>query len=468
MGTRQTPNAVPAVKIQLATDPLRLTLFLLTIITVSRVHQHYAFIAQLRPGLLLVAAATIYAFLHPGLLARGSMLRTWPARVVAIFGMLACLSGVFGISLGNSYRFILEDYSKTLVYAFLLIGAMRNAQDVYSIALGYVLSCGILVYFSQFVFGLSKHANSHVARLSNLYTYDSNDLGLVLLVGLALTLVVLPFTRGVLRWLLVANMLGIAATIARSGSRGAFIGLVGFGIGLLLLARTVSIGRRLLLVVIAAGGLVVGAPPGYWTQMRTVFAPKDDYNFSSKDGRKQLALRGIGYMVAYPVFGLGINNFTKAECTISEKARQHTLNTALRCTPPHNSYIQTASELGVPGIVAWCSLLFGGVAGMVRMRRRLPSQWARGDEEERFLYGATGYIALALVSFSVTSFFLQFAWLDPVYILAALMAGMYAAVDDKRLRDAAGGPAARAPARRQGRGGLSLSGLSIVARRTGA
>jgi hypothetical protein len=68
--------------------------------------------------------------------------------------------------------------------------------------------------------------------------------------------------------------------------------------------------------------------------------------------------------------------------------------------------------------VLWIALIFG-VRGMLKLRRRLPPAWARGSPEDRFLYLAPLYLAVAMVGFAVSSFFVSFAWMDPVYYLAA-------------------------------------------------
>ena len=53
--------------------------------------------------------------------------------------------------------------------------------------------------------------------------------------------------------------------------------------------------------------MMATAPPGYWKSMQTILEdPKADYNWDSLNGRRQLAKRGMGYMLAYPVFGVGI------------------------------------------------------------------------------------------------------------------------------------------------------------------
>jgi O-antigen ligase len=415
-----------AAGLTLVRDPLRMTLFVLTIVTISRVHQHYPVLEKFRPALILVIVSIGYAYLNPRYLTRANVLRLWPMRLVAALGVLACSSAAFGISLGASASFILNSYAKTLAYAFLIAVSIRHVRDLFTFVWAYVISCGILSFFSIFVFGISK-GNSYVTRLNNLYTYDSNDLGVVLMVGLPLTLLLLNVERGTKRWFLLLILIGISATMARSGSRGGFLGFIAVGVAALILADGVSAARRLSVFVAVLIALAVGAPPGYWKQMGTILRPKEDYNYTEVDGRKAVMERGIGYMTQHPAFGLGINNFARAECTISPKIASARLNGPMRCTPPHNSHLQAAAELGVPGFLVWISLVVGGIFAPMRLRRRLPKSWRRGTASERFIYGATGFFAVSMVGFAVTSFFVSFAWMDPIYVLAAFLTGLYVA-----------------------------------------
>ena len=438
--------------LKLNLDPLRLLLALLMLLVVGRVQQHWRIIAMFRPALLLAALTMIYAFMNPRKLAPEGLFRTWPARVVAALGIWACLSAPFGLSLGGAARFILEDYSKTLIFCFLLIVAIRSSQDLYTFVWSYVVSCAILVYFSVFVFGLHKASGSFATRLSSGYTWDPNDLGLVLLIGLAMSLLVFQTSRGRLRLFAGGTIVGIGVALARSGSRGAFLGLVAFGIALLVMLNAIPLVKRLAFMLVTVVALAVAAPAGYWEQMETVFHPKADYNYTSMEGRRQLWTRGMGYLWSSPIFGIGIHNFWRAECIEGDKTKDTALGHGIRCTPPHNSYVEAAAETGLPGIAMWLSLVFGGIIAMLRLRRRLPRAWLKGDDEERFLYLASMYVPLAMIGFAVTSFFLSFAWVDMLYILAAFMSGLYVCVG-RKLQDSGGrGPAVVAPRRVRRRG----------------
>jgi len=422
------PSAVAGGRLRIVGDPLHMMLFVVTVLTMSRVHQHYPVLATFRPVLLLVGASAAYAYLNPRYLTRTNVLTLWPMRLIAVLGVLACASAVFGISLGASARFILDTYTKTIVYAFLIAMSIRGVRDLYTFVWAYVISCGILVYFSLFVFGISRAGGGYSARLDHLYTYDSNDLGVVMVSGLALTLLLLSVARGRQRWFLLLNLIGILATMARSGSRGGFLGLLIVGAAGLVLVKSVSPARRISLLAVAVLALAIGAPPGYWQQMTTLLSPKEDYNYSTRDGRKAVAERGLGYMRKYPLFGLGINNFPRAECTISPKLHGLDKSGPIRCTPPHNSYIQAGSELGAPGLILWTSLVMGGIVALLRNRRRLPPSWRRGTDSQRFLHAATTFFPLALIGFAVTSFFVSFAWMDPLYLISALISGWYVSV----------------------------------------
>lgn len=414
--------------LRVVVDPLRATLFVTTVLTVSRVHQHYSFLAKFRPVLLFVLAAGAYAYLYPRYLTKINVLKLWPMQLVAVLGVISCGSAVFGISLGAAASYILDNYVKTVIFAFLVAISIRNVRDLYTFVWAYVVSSGILVFFSLFVFHITQATGSYVSRLDHLDTYDSNDLCVVLIVGLAFTLLLLQVARGKQRLFLWLNLVGIAASIARSGSRGGFIGIIVFAVAALLLVNSVSVAGRVSILIAATIALMVGAPPGYWKQMSTVLEPKADYNYSARDGRKALMKRGIGYMSAYPFFGIGINNFSKAECTISPKLKEISRSGPIRCTAPHNSYVQAASELGVPGIVCWGGLVIGGIVALLRLRGKLPRSWRKGTDAERFVYSASHYFPLAMIGFAVTAFFVSFAWLDPIYILAALTSGWYIVV----------------------------------------
>ena len=416
--------------VALARDPLRLALAVLMLLTIGRLHNHFGFLMPLRPALLTISAAALMAIALPKRLSKAPFFSTWPTRVVVAIAALAVLGMAFGLSFGASAVFVLDVYSKVLIFWLLLVISIRNGRDLRILIWSYVLAAAFLCYLSIFVFGSSAQFGSHVQRLDSdaMYMYDPNDIGLIMMIALPLAML-LVHTAGRLGKIVAgATLLGIGWSVALSGSRGAFVGLAIVGLAMLVMLTQVPLYRRLLALGAVAGALVVAAPEGYWVQMQTMLDPEKDYNLTSEDGRTQIWRRGIGYMWANPVTGLGIANFGRAEGTISSKARNREEGTGMLFTAAHNSFVQVGAELGIPGLILWSALPIGGFVGIRRLRRRLPKRWETGDAEQRFLYAATLYLPIAHLGFAATAFFVSFAYLDPVYVLAAFTTGVYVSV----------------------------------------
>ena len=67
-------------------------------------------------------------------------------------------------------------------------------------------------------------------------------------------------------------------------------------------------------------------------------------------------------MLDYPIFGLGIDNFTMAEGLYSDYAKlAHELNIGVKWSAPHNSWVEAGAETGITGLVVWGALIIGSV-----------------------------------------------------------------------------------------------------------
>lgn len=415
-----------APEIRLTRDAFRLSAFLLVILSISKFQGYFAILRLLRPAFLAFGFCLAYAFANPRRVSSGNIFRFWPPRIVVALGFVACCSAVFGISLGHSAVFILQDYWKTLATTFLLIFVVRHATDLRRLTWSVGIGGIVLAYISIFIVGISK--------TSSAVTYDANDVGTIMAMCLPLTLLMAQTSRGWARWFSLTGVALIATTIAKTQSRGAFIGLLCVAASLLFMLPGTRFAKRFLYVAIAAVAMSLTAPPGYWQSMKSFLsAPTEDYNWDAVNGRRQVAKRGIEYMLAYPIFGVGINNFGRAEGTISEKARDAAPNQGVRWTAPHNSFVQAGAETGLTGLVLWVSLFVGGMLSMWRLHRRMPPEWRnRGTEDQRFLYYLTGYLPVAFVGFAVTASFVSFAWIQPIYTLAALVTGAHLAFEHER------------------------------------
>lgn len=404
--------------------PLQIIVAILIFLTIGRAHQHYGFLGALQPALLLFVAGAGYALLNPGSVRWKNAWSTWPPRVVAGLAAVACLSVPFAISIGMAGSFVLNAYSKVVLTFFLLLVALRHTDDLYLFVWAYVLGCGFLVYISLFVFALQESAG--LQRLGELYFYDSNDLGVVLSAGIPLCVVLFRNSDRLGKVVSGFVLVGIGASLARSGSRGSFLGLVAVAIGLMFLLRQISVLKRVGAVLVLAAGLFFMAPQGYWTQMESLTEPTEDYNWTSYYGRKAVAERGVGYMLENPVFGVGVGNFARAEGLPQEVfGSQAEARETYRWRAAHNSFVQAGAEMGIPGLLLFCGLVFGGIFGMSRLRKRLPKAWRRRKGQHRFVYDLATFLPVSWLGFAVSGFFVSFAYHDVTYVLTVLVAGTY-------------------------------------------
>jgi hypothetical protein len=129
-------------------DPYRNVIAILMVFTISRIHQYFGFLTPFRPLLVLVALSGLYALMNPRYLEVPRAMKTRSFKLISAFGIMACLSVPFGISMGNSAVFILTEYSKVLLFGILVLFD-PEACDFYSLHL--LLAVGhLLGYFHLF------------------------------------------------------------------------------------------------------------------------------------------------------------------------------------------------------------------------------------------------------------------------------------------------------------------------------
>jgi hypothetical protein len=381
-------------------------------------------IGVFRPALLLFVICVGYAIAVPSSVRWSILKDSWPSRGVMILAVLACLSAAFGLSVGGSASYIINFYSRVLLISAVLMAATRSLVDVRLWVWAYVVSVLIVIVLAfLFMDTFTAHGSSMV-RIQGDGMYDGNDLGVLMLIGVPLALLLLQSSGGWVRLLTLPVLWGVPAVIAMTGSRGSFVGLIVVAGALFFFAAHISLVRRLTVLAVLGAAVFVAAPEGYWEQMETIANPEDDYNVTDYAGRTQIWKRGLGYVASYPFFGVGVDNFPRAEGTISALARNPQPGVGVPMLAPHNTFLQVAAEMGVPAFLIWLSFFWVGIVTLTRIRARLPRAWAKGSANERFLYFSTVYIPVAFIGIAATTFFVSHAYLPGIYILLVILGGV--------------------------------------------
>src|SRR5262249_20077159 len=147
--------------------------------------------------------------------------------------------------------------------------------------------------------------------------------------------------RGWKRWLFFACVGVTAVAILFTYSRSGFLALTA-SCGLLIWKATR--GRRvktLLPVAVLAAVLLVSLPGKYMTRLSTIFNPETDPTNSAQE-REGHMLRAAEVAIQRPIIGVGMGNF-------------HIY--AINEMRAHNSYLETAAELGVTGLITFLVII---------------------------------------------------------------------------------------------------------------
>jgi O-antigen ligase len=394
-------------------DLLILVLAAFLFFDIGRLQKMYGFIAVFRPALLLSAAslALLFATRDLGRL----QVRLKDPLILLILGLLAWAT--FGIpaalTAGRSFAFLTGTFVKTVIMTVVILLAIRNERDA-EFLLG-AMFAAIAVYgivtVQRFEVGVGE-------RYGELYTYDANDLAQVIVSVAPIGIFLLrSYTQKLLKAFCWVSLGVLLVLMVKSGSRGGFLGLMAALGYMLFTSKTISPGKRLGIVVVAFAALgILGSQSGYWDFIGTLGNLDEDYNMNSHTGRMAIWSRGLGYLLANPIFGVGIDGFMSAEGHLSGMQSVLGPDVGFKWSAAHNSWVQVGVELGFPGLIMFSAMWIGLI-----LRARKLSVDPLVSARVRALGTA---VTIGLSGFVVTAFFLSQGYSSMLYTFVAIVAAL--------------------------------------------
>ena len=379
------------------------------LVAVGRVHQLFPIIGAVRPAALMGALAILLFVSDTREIRRvRSVLVPTTWLVIALLAWMT-LSTTGALVLGTSFDLLVGNFIKTFLMFLVIAAGVRGIRDVERLAAAYLASATIYAAVVLMRFDLGE---ADAWRLGDLYYYDANDLATFLVTAMPIALYVVHSAGTASRRVLGMTALAVLTlALVYTGSRGGFIALlaavafVNFGY------RAIPLRWRVSATVLVAVVVLGAASDRYWAQMGTIMSDAD-YNHTEETGRMQIWRRGVGYMLQFPVFGVGPNNFGAAEGTLSPFAERQQLGRGVKWNAAHNSYVQVGAELGIPGLL----LFVGMIASAFVALRRSNRPGGRGHPGPEL---AQAFMA-ALTGFAVGACFLSLAYSEILFTLIAL------------------------------------------------
>lgn len=379
---------------------------------VWRVQDLYPVLASLQVPILGSLSALGW-FVQSGKASRLRQLWRDPILRAATLMLALMVVGVpFSLFKGLSFSFIVDDHIRTFAAMTVLALGLRTFADVERSILVHVLGAAMFGWLTYTRFDVGAEG-----RLGDLPYYDANDMGLLMVMAIPL---VLHFARrraggsSLVRLAMPVVLLLCVLAIVKSGSRGAFIGLVAVGLTMLFTFRVVRLHSRILTVVLGVSLMTAFGGETYWALMKTILNPSQDYNWSggSETGRMEIWKRGFGYMAGNPVLGVGVRCFPVAEGTLSAQAAQQSIGIGFKWSTAHNSFVQIGAELGVGGLLLFCAMLANALRQLWRIARLRP----RGDLRLQTRVSLAQALIASMVGFVLTGFFLSMAYGAVLYL----------------------------------------------------
>jgi O-antigen ligase len=386
--------------------------------SVGRVQQLFPVLAPLRPTLIAGVLCVILFVMGKDRRRSLAQLRHPITTCALVLLALVALSVPFSIYPRLSLTFLYDDFAKTIVLFVVVAGSVRSLMDVRRLSFVFLLSATI---YSAVM--IVQTGGVGEERLAEAYTYDANDIALLIVTTLPFAFFGIVSARRLpARLFAVFALLVNAVVFVKTGSRGGFLAGCVLLVFFALLNRATSRGARLLIVGTVVGLMAIVGPAWYWSQMRTISDPGQDYNTTSLTGRKAVWTRGIRYMLSRPVTGVGASCFPTAEGKLSGFGQQFAAEgRGWKWSTAHNSFIQAGAELGVPGLITFSLLLYQVFRTFFRVSRRTLPRRGRGGREVAGLAFAG---ASAVVGFVAAGFFLSQAYSSILFTLAGLALGL--------------------------------------------
>ena len=320
---------------------------------------------------------------------------TIEVKMVIVMLFLAIVFTPIAVSPSDSSAALSETFIKSVIIFILIIGVVNTRERLRAINKLTVL-CGTCLA----VFAIKNYATGNFTlkgqRIEGLVGGmfgNPNDLAAALnmLIPMAVALALMSARAMRLLYAVCALLLvcGVVVTFSRAG----FITLAAISVVMLWKFGRGSRSSLTSAALVASVLLLSVFSDAYRSRLLTIFDPNSDSSGSAQE-RVALLDRGLDLILRHPIVGLGMGNFHIY--SINEKVA-------------HNSYVETAAELGLIGLLAYLIIILAPLRGLAKIEMETLKHGSRNDPDAKYL--SIG-LQSVLIAYMVCSFFasIQYVW----------------------------------------------------------
>jgi len=369
------------------------------------------------PGVgLWIGAALITALLQPGR-------PRFPAPLLW-FGAWILWGFVGG--LGSEYPPVvskhLNDFVKVWLVFFAACNALRTPNQVRAFIICYLAIFAL--YPLRGILMNVAGGYSHNGRYAwNFIFSNPNDFATLTFLVFGLNMV--AFQSATVAWQRWAAMIGaifMPVAILFTGSRAGFLGLVLFGI--LVLLRSKQKAKMISLGFVAACAVALAAPPEAWNRIRSLTKVKNTevlQTEADESARQRYMIWQIAWKMweDHPVFGVGLGAAPHANLAYALNRDEWAL--ARRRWNTHNTFLNVLAETGLPGFIFFAGIFVSTFRQLAKARKAFENTVPEWSTDIR-------YLEAGLLAFMLGAFFGVIHGIPYLYIYLAvawLLAGTF-------------------------------------------
>lgn len=336
-------------------------------------------------------------------------------------GVLACAAASVPLSVwrSDSLRQFLLYSIKVWPLFFFICAALLTVAACEKLLYAQIIAGGVMTVL---VASLGKMENDRLTFGTGTFS-NSNELALRLLLA-GCCLIYLIDRGGLFRLLGFFGLALDAFLIFRTGSRGAFLGIIVVIAVLFVTLRRTSVKAKMLamLAVLSLVGVLAAISNPVTFHRLTDITLSDQpagadviYAQSSEMARKDLLAKSIELSISHPLVGVGMGEFVVA---VDNAAKAEGKRSTWSGT--HNSYTQLSSECGFAAAFFYIAILIISLRSMYRLYRS-----ASLNPSEQVISGLalTLFAALVCLTVDITFFHMAYDYFVPVF------SGMAVALD---------------------------------------
>lgn len=340
---------------------------------------------------------------------------TTPAKILIAFSVWVWLQNLWALDHDNHIEFSIL-YTKYIVLFYFIYRLVDSPQRVTAFLVTHMIGCAYLGYLAH-----GARFSGRLEGVGGPGIDEANALGMVMATATIIGATMMLQYKDWRRYLCILVIPLALNAMVLTGSRSAFLGLIGGGIGIWYLKPPHVRRMFYFFAIIGLFGAGSIAQEAFFTRMKTITAAVDDPQDMDVSAESRLVLAQAQWEMA-KAHPLGIGHRGTGVLSplyLDEKYLTVTANDpSTMSRTSHNTLLSALVEQGWPGFIMFVGLLVWAARTAVRLKK-----FGKSFPDSPLLLPTAG-IAAALLAMQISGLFVDYLKTEPLIWFITLIAAI--------------------------------------------